>query len=81
MLDLNIPLNRDIVGLIDMGWSNSEISNELETSKEVVEGVVAEYFNDIHQDYLETLEEREVETITFPEDPNAENLAWPEGDY
>ena len=56
MLDLNIPLNRDIVGLIDMGWSNSEISNELETSKEVVEGVVAEYFNDIHQDYLETLE-------------------------
>jgi len=59
MLDLNIPLNRDIVGLIDMGWSNSEISNELETSEEVVEGVVAEYFNDIHEDYLETLEERD----------------------
>ena len=61
MLDLNIPLNREIVSLVDMGWSNFEISNELELAESEVEAVVAEYFNDIHEEYLGGLEEEVVE--------------------
>ena len=71
MLDLNIPLNREIVSLIDMGWSNSEISNELELAESEVEAVVAEYFNDIHEEYLGSLEE-EVEY----EDPFLQLDPW-----
>ena len=71
MLDLNIPLNREIVSLIDMGWSNSEISNELELAECEVEAVVAEYFNDIHEEYLGSLEE-EVEY----EDPFLQLDPW-----
>ena len=61
MLDLNIPLNREIVSLVDMGWSNFEISNELELAECEVEAVVAEYFNDIHEEYLGGLEKEVVE--------------------
>ena len=61
MLDLNIPLNREIVSLVDMGWSNFEISNELELAESEVEAVVAEYFNDIHEEYLGGLEKEVVE--------------------